>query len=473
MDTYIYLRKSREDINKEDTLENHRNILTKLCNKKGWDYKILEEIGSSDSIESRKEIQKLIHMIETGKVKRLVVMALDRLSRNTYDSSYLQKILQENDVEIITPTKSYDLKNENDILMSDFERIIASQEYRLTRKRLLQGKQARVEQGYHVSGGSVPIGYVYNRNTREVEVHEEDAKIYRWIIDKFLTGDYTTHTLSYEFNKLYEGKRGAKQNNSSIYRILKNKFYLGYVKWKGEYYKGRHTPLITEEEYSKICSLLEGKAKVPKRKRYRNTQKLSGLVKCGCCGYTMSMHLDRKYGYFARCWYTDNQGNKCRNRSIKENALMECVNDAILEHIDELKECIENKDNSYIDEQKKKLQSQINDNNIKIEKLALKEERTLDMVQAGLYTIEKGKQEIANIRSTINDLKQEIKFIENEFKSIDKDLKSELINYQSIYESLQKETDSEKINNLLREIIKRITFTKPNKDDVSVDIAFL
>ncbi len=36
----IYLRKSREDINKDDSLENHRTILTSLCKNKGWEYNI-------------------------------------------------------------------------------------------------------------------------------------------------------------------------------------------------------------------------------------------------------------------------------------------------------------------------------------------------------------------------------------------------------------------------------------------------
>lgn len=34
METIIYLRKSREDINKEDSLANHRKILTSLCKSK-------------------------------------------------------------------------------------------------------------------------------------------------------------------------------------------------------------------------------------------------------------------------------------------------------------------------------------------------------------------------------------------------------------------------------------------------------
>ena len=40
----IYLRKSREDVTKEDSLENHRIVLTNLCKSKNWEYVIFEEM---------------------------------------------------------------------------------------------------------------------------------------------------------------------------------------------------------------------------------------------------------------------------------------------------------------------------------------------------------------------------------------------------------------------------------------------
>ena len=154
----IYLRKSREDINKEDSLENHRTILTNLCKNKGWEYIIFEEIGTSDSLEQRKEINKVINLIKTGNVKRLIVMALDRISRNNFDSSYIQKLLIDYNVEVITPNKVYDLNSDSDFLLSSFENIIASQEYRLIKKRLAIGKQVNAEKG-KVTSGIPPIGY--------------------------------------------------------------------------------------------------------------------------------------------------------------------------------------------------------------------------------------------------------------------------------------------------------------------------
>ena len=263
----IYLRKSREDINKEDSLENHRTILTNLCKNKGWEYTIFEEIGTSDSLEQRTEINKVIKLINEGKVKRVICMALDRLSRNQFDSAFIQKLLMEHNVEVITPSKNYNLNDDSDILLSSFENIISAQEYRLIKRRMAIGKEVKAKQG-KITSGVPPLGYKKDKNINKVLVDEEGKKKYRFLVEKFLTGEYSTHTLAIEFNKRFVGNRGKLSNNSRIYKILTNRFYLGYVKFKGKWYEGEHEPLITLEEFKQIENLLKGKSLIKKREGY-------------------------------------------------------------------------------------------------------------------------------------------------------------------------------------------------------------
>src|SRR5699024_2217324 len=126
------------------------------------------------------------------KVKRVICMALDRLSRNQFDSAFIQKLLMEHNVEVITPSKNYNLNDDSDILLSSFENIISAQEYRLIKRRMAIGKEVKAKQG-KITSGVPPLGYKKDKNINKVLVDEEGKKKYRFLVEKFLTGEYSTH----------------------------------------------------------------------------------------------------------------------------------------------------------------------------------------------------------------------------------------------------------------------------------------
>lgn len=105
----------------------------------------LTETGTSDIIIKRKEFSRLLDKIENDCYSKILVVALDRLSRNEQVDIF--QILKEHDVKIVIRSKVYDLNSENDILISDFEKLIARQEFRLIKKRLKLGKENGTKQG--------------------------------------------------------------------------------------------------------------------------------------------------------------------------------------------------------------------------------------------------------------------------------------------------------------------------------------
>jgi site-specific DNA recombinase len=40
-----------------------------------------------------------------------------------------------------------------------------------------------------------------------------------------------------------------------VYRILKNPFYIGSLRWKGEIIKGNHESIISKEEFDRVQDL--------------------------------------------------------------------------------------------------------------------------------------------------------------------------------------------------------------------------
>ncbi|NLO91320.1 MAG: hypothetical protein GX410_04940 [Elusimicrobia bacterium] len=67
---------------------------------------------------------------------------------------------------------------------------------------------------------------------------------------------------------------------------MKNPFYKGLIKYNGEYFKGKHTPIISDELWAlanqRIKEKLPGHQFIPRQKEYAYL--LSGLLKCGYCG---------------------------------------------------------------------------------------------------------------------------------------------------------------------------------------------
>lgn len=79
---------------------------------------------------------------------------------------------------------------------------------------------------------------------------------------------------------------GSKISRSNLYRILSDPFYYGmfeYPKGSGNWYKGKHQPMITYEEFKTVQKIIHRNNIKPQKKMFL----LSGLIRCGECGSTI------------------------------------------------------------------------------------------------------------------------------------------------------------------------------------------
>ena len=117
-----YLRKSRTDdptMTVEEVLSRHEKILDEwaennLGAKVPTENKFME-IGSGETLDDRPEITKLLRMIESPKYKAILIVEVQRLSRGDLeDAGRLIKLLRYSNTLVITPQKTYDLRDEYD-----------------------------------------------------------------------------------------------------------------------------------------------------------------------------------------------------------------------------------------------------------------------------------------------------------------------------------------------------------------------
>lgn len=467
----VYLRKSRGDI---EDLEKHKMQLLDICTKNNYDYDLYEEVCSGDLLDERPKMNQLLDNIK--KYSRVLVVAIDRLSRNELHSALITQIFMENNILVETPSKIYNPHEENDILMSDFEKLLARSELRLTKKRLRQGKINGVKQGKFVHG-SPSFPYIYNKTTRELEVDETKVELYRFILDKALQGE-TCNNISYQLNKMgiTTVKRNANWGSKRVRDIVLDRTHLGEVKFEGTWYKGNHKPLKTQEEQETLVLILKGNKMIKTKKLVKHEYVLSNIVKCGICGMGMS-YMDKKLAsgevvtYIRNCWYKDAVGNKCNTRSIRSDIVIDEINHHIDREIERLNDLIQN---NVVDESSiKQLNSELSLNKKSLEQIDKRKGKILDMTEAGLYTVEDAKIKIGNLQEemlylqcNINNLQKEIDIHNSNYLEVKRD---KLTSIQSVISTTENKTE---INKLYKTILKGVKYTRID-DCVNIEVEFL
>lgn len=85
---------------------------------------------------------------------------------------------------------------------------------------------------------------------------------------------------------------------SHVARILRNRYYLGKVSFKGQEYDGRHQPLIPESLFERVQEVLDMHNRAGEKRRVHNHY-LKGSVFCAHCGSRLCLTQAKgQYLYF-------------------------------------------------------------------------------------------------------------------------------------------------------------------------------
>ena len=189
-----YDRKSRFDdpyLSVEEILEKHDRMIREYSEKHlGGPIPAenkYKEVGSGESLDDRPEILKLLKAIENPKIRAIIVVDVQRLSRGDLeDAGRLIKLLRYTETYVITPYKIYDLNDDFD--RDAFERELkrGSEYLDYFKKISLRGKLDSVREGNYI--GSVPP-YGFNRIVKEngnkichtLEERKDQADIVRMV----------------------------------------------------------------------------------------------------------------------------------------------------------------------------------------------------------------------------------------------------------------------------------------------------
>ena len=326
-----YLRKSRSDdplLTVEEVLAKHETILDEWA-EKNVDGKIPEEnkyreVVSGETIDDRPEMQEILRRIESPRIKAILVVEVQRLSRGDLeDAGRLIKLLRYTNTLVITPQKTYDLRDDYDRDFFERELKRGNEFLEYTKKIMNRGRIQSVQQGNFI-GSIAPYGYEKTtipegkRKCHTLKINEEQANIVRMIFDWYVNENIGRTTIANRLDDMgVKPPKGEHWSAASLKDLLTNVHYIGKVKWNyrktvtivedgeikhtrpktsiEEYlvFEGKHPAIIDEKLF---YASVEKHGKNPKIKRGKGVvNPLAGLIWCHC-GRAMSYRTYTRNG---------------------------------------------------------------------------------------------------------------------------------------------------------------------------------
>ncbi len=245
------------------------------------------EAHSAKNSGERKVFNDVLEEIKLGKYNGILTWAADRLSRNAGDLGRLVDLM---DNQLLQEIRTYNQTftnspNEKFLLM-----ILGSQAKLENDNRginVKRGLRALVERGCWP--GVAPIGYRCSKRTDRIghlRIDPVRGYVIKMIFEKAARGRTPRQIRNWLKSELdFFSNNGKHLSLSTVQLILKRTLYYGefeYPKGSGNWYKGRHQPLVTKEIFNKV-QLIINKRRHQNRIMRRNFA-YTKLMKCGRCG---------------------------------------------------------------------------------------------------------------------------------------------------------------------------------------------
>lgn len=442
----LYVRvSSQEQADEGYSIGEQTERLKKYADAMGWEiYKIYVDPAYSGGNIDRPALTDMIRDVESGKIDTVVVYKLDRLSRSQFDTLYLiEKIFLPNNTDFVSMTENFSTNSPLGRAMIGFLAVFAQLEKDKINERTIMGKEARAKEGKWGGGSSEPIGYDYDPITELLYINDYEKMQILEAVDLFLKGTplRTICTMFHNKGYKYVGRSGrlSEWDPQRLKYVFRNKLYLGYISYKGEWYKGDHVPILDEETFERLQRLMDQRkedfAKHTKRCSGQTTY-LGGMLYCKKCGarFAKQMGTTRKkgvYNYYYACYSRSKKVPKmikdpnCKadywKMDILDNLVFNEIRKLALspDYMNELK--VE-KENRMVEPSKLDILRK------EIEKIDDQISRFMDLYGIGKFTIDQVSGKIDPLNEQRKLLERELDQLNAEFGTLNEDVALEIIN---------------------------------------------
>lgn len=445
----------------------HEAQLSALENQKDWYKPILENNPKWQFVQmyvdegitgtSTKKRSQFLQMMEDAKKQEfdlILTREVPRFARNTVDTLKYTRWLATLGIEVFFLNDNIRTFDGDGELRLTIMASLAQDESRKTSIRVKSGLKVSMEKGVFFGNGSI-LGY--DKVGRDFVINPEQAQTVRMIFDWYLEGwGLRKIQLALEEAGRLTATGKTYWNHSTVGDILKNPFYCGTIVYRKEYVpsyleqkkvtnygeveqivvKGRHQPIVTEEEFARVQRIREARQR---EQVYNPTGRRIGVRKpvnvwtklmvCKC-GYHFNRkiwrRLENEIQYAYQCYASVRKGTIqsrakrglstegiCDTPMITEwkmQMMTKWVFQHCLENTDEIVSLSVNMLEKHIDDKENTVDNSalIQQKQLKIQKLNKKLDTLIEMRIDGEITKEVFKSKQEDAQKQVDALQAEI-----------------------------------------------------------------
>ena len=381
------------------SLDEQKERMLKLCDYKNYEvYKVYEDAGISAKNMNRPAFQEMIQDIKDGKINKIIVYKLDRLTRSIKDLEEICTFLEENNCSLESMCEDINTSTANGKFFIRMLTILAQLEIERTSERTKFGMVGAVKKGHFV--GRPPIGY--DKVDKKLVVNDIESEVIRRIFDLYIKG-VAANAITKLLNE--EKALNRKWIPTLVDRILSNEIYIGnYVHRKtvsdeeSQKFVGV-APAIIEEEVFNIAQIQ--KQKNLKNYKRKQTYIFMQSIKCPKCDTIMGGCSSKSHTGEKHCYY---QCANCKTRVSEKKIEKQMIN-----FLDDMLDFFLLIDNTYKPYLYQETEKELKKCNKIIDELNTKEKRIKSAFVDGIV------EEI--------ELKDELNFIKNQKKITEEKIK--------------------------------------------------
>src|SRR5438045_7713208 len=234
---------------------------------------------SGASLE-RPALQRLLADVRAGNIDMVLVYKVDRLTRSLADFAKLIELFDAHGVSFVSVTQSFNTNSSMGRLTLNGLLSFAQCERELIGERVRDKIAASKRKGIWV-GGPVPIGYA--AMDKKIVVVPSEAEVV-WVIFAQYLQRGSIRAVAEELDRqgVRSKRRGLANGRSvgggrfgvgALAYLLKNRFYIGEVVYRGEVYRAEHEPILQSTLFDAVQGKLAAQA-VARRCRLRGSPAL-------------------------------------------------------------------------------------------------------------------------------------------------------------------------------------------------------
>ena len=357
----IYVRKSTNK-QSEETIETqiekcrqwaqeNNCVITEIYDDSG-------KSGRAYNVKNRRGFNQIKADAAAGLMDYALIYTIDRFARSVADYFIQERALEDEGVKLIVVGMPF--LQEADIITKSVHVAMAEQ-FSENLSKDVYAKMRTFAKKKAYLGGPAPIGFkiVTDENgEKTLDVDPEKSEMIRLVFHLYLQGFGYVSIARIVAEKGYTNQNGNPYHPNVIRQLLRNPKYNGYyVFGRRSYINGKqimndlndtekvimfpdvYEKIIDDETYNAVQKRLKEISELPRNKRRKESRFycLTGRIRCGSCGSSMTGYSCRnqkgvEYTYYT-CTARTRKGFKCSSKAVRADHLESYIAEQIAEKL--------------------------------------------------------------------------------------------------------------------------------------------